>query len=179
MEPIIRRIVDHDTQALASIHAASWRSAYRGMLQDSFLDQDLLRNRLSLWGKRLAPIPHGHFGYLALQAGTPIGFAFAFGAHDPHWGTQIDNLHVLPDFTGRGIGRQLLRSLAEQAFATHPDTGMYLWVYEQNARARRFYAGLGGEPVERAIIQAPGGGPVAEWRYVWQHATSLVQALRD
>jgi ribosomal protein S18 acetylase RimI-like enzyme len=178
MNPIIRPINGNDIAAVASVHAASWRSAYRGILRDDFLDGDLDSNRVSLWEKRLSPLPPEHFGYLALEAEQPIGFAFAFGAHDPQWGTQIDNLHVLPRFKSRGLGRRLLAELCEHARAAHPHAGLYLWVYEQNTAARGFYESLGSEPVERVVIQAPGGGEVAEWRYAWPTATRALEALK-
>lgn len=178
MAPAIRQITTEDTHALASVHACSWRSAYRGMLQDDFLDGDLVQNRLSLWARRLNPMPKGHFGYIAHAANEPIGFAFAFGAHDADWGTQIDNLHVVPPWRGRGIGKRLLRELVMRAHTAYPNAGMYLWVYEHNANARRFYEALGGEPVERKVIEPPGGGQVAEWRYVWRNATSLLTEVQ-
>ena len=177
MEPIIRRVRAQDAFVLASIHAASWRSAYRGMLRDDFLDGDLIQNRLSLWTKRLTPIPPGHFGCVAHKADEPAGFAFAFGAHDPEWGTQVDNLHVLPKERGRGLGKQLLLDLVMQANLTYPGVGLYLWVYESNHSARRFYDTLQGQAVERAVIEAPGGGAVAEWRYVWRQPKALIEAL--
>jgi ribosomal protein S18 acetylase RimI-like enzyme len=178
VEEAIRQISDQDALALASIHAASWQSSYRGIFQDTFLDSHLLENRLALWNSRLNPIAKGHFGYLATAAETPIGFGFAFGGHDPYWGTQIDNLHVVPDLKGRGIGKRLLLYLGEHAQAAYPNAGLYLWVYERNTNARRFYERLGGEPVERAIIEPPGGGEVAEWRYAWRETTSLLETLR-
>jgi ribosomal protein S18 acetylase RimI-like enzyme len=52
-----------------------------------------------------------------------------------------------------------------------------LWVYEQNAAALAFYERLGGERAERAVIDAPGGGEVAEWRYVWPNAKRVLEAL--
>ena len=177
VKPTIRRVDAQDAYALASIHAASWRSAYRGMLRDDFLDGDLVRNRLALWTKRLGPVPEGHFGYVAHTADEPTGFAFAFGAHDPEWGTQIDNLHVLPSERGRGLGKQLLLNLVTQASLTYPDEGLYLWVYEKNDNARRFYEALHGEAVGRVVIEAPGGGELAEWRYVWRQARSLLGAI--
>jgi len=178
MIPVIRRVTPEDTHALASVHATSWRSAYRGMLQDAFLDGDLVQNRLTLWTKRLNPLPAGHFGYLALAPSEPIGFAFAFGAHDARWGTQIDNLHVIPELHGQGIGKRLLRELVMHAHAAYPNAGLFLWVYEQNAKARRFYDALEGEPVEHKVIDPPGGGLVTEWRYVWRNAKSLLTAIQ-
>jgi ribosomal protein S18 acetylase RimI-like enzyme len=174
----IRPINSNDVVAVATVHATSWRSAYRGILRDEFLDGDLASDRLSLWEKRLSPLPQLHFGYLAFEAEQPVGFAFAFGAHDLRWGTLVDNLHVLPRCKGRGLGKQLLVNLCEHADATHPHAGLYLWVYEQNTAACGFYKSLGGEPVERAVIQAPGGGEVAEWRYAWPSAKLLLEALK-
>jgi ribosomal protein S18 acetylase RimI-like enzyme len=174
---IIRPIDSNDVVAVASVHAASWRSAYRGILRDEFLDGDLVADRVALWAKRLSPLPQENFGYLAFEAEQPIGFAFAFGVHDPHWGTLVDNLHVLPRLKGRGLGKRLLVNLCERANAAHPNAGLYLWVYERNTAARGFYETLGGEPVERAVIQAPGGGEVAEWRYAWPSAKRGLEAL--
>jgi GNAT superfamily N-acetyltransferase len=175
---IIRLIDSKDVAAVASVHAASWRAAYRGMLREDFLNGDLDANRAELWKKRLTPLPQEHFGFLAIEAQRPIGFSFAFGAHDARWGTLVDNLHVLPEFKGRGLGRRLLTHLCEQAHAAHPDIGLYLWVYEQNSAARAFYDRLGGECAERAVIEAPGGGEVAEWRYVWPNAKRVLAALK-
>jgi GNAT superfamily N-acetyltransferase len=178
MNPIIRLINSNDVAAIAAVHAASWRSAYRGMLREDFLNGDLESNRVTLWEKRLSPLPSEHFGCLAIYDREPIGFAFAFAAYDPHWGTQVDNLHVLPAFKGRGLGKGLLANLCEYAHAAHPHIGVYLWVYEKNLAARAFYESLGGKPVERTVVQAPGGGEVAEWRYAWPSAMRILEVLK-
>ena len=177
MNPIIRPINSNDIAAVAAVHAASWRSAYRGILRDDFLDGDLDADRVSLWKKRLSPLPQEHFGYLAFEAEQPIGFAFAFSAHDLVWGTLVDNLHVLPHVKGCGLGRRLLAELCAHAHAAHPAAGLFLWVYEQNTAARAFYERFGSEPVERAVIDAPGGGEVAAWRYAWPSANRALEAL--
>ncbi len=45
----------------------------------------------------------------------------------------IDQLYVLPDAQGRGIGGELLE-IAQEAFPV-----LSLWTFQRNARARRFY----------------------------------------
>ena len=178
MQALLRPLAESDIEVVARIHAASWRSAYRGMLQDEFLDGDLEANRAVLWTKRLSPMPRGHFGYLASYKNQPVGFAFAFGEHDTQWGTQVDNLHVLQEFRCRGIGSMLLASVAAQAVETHGHLGIYLWVYERNLAARKYYEGIGAVAVERAVITPPGGGMVSEWRYTWPSAAALLSALK-
>jgi GNAT superfamily N-acetyltransferase len=178
MRILLRQIRTADAETVATIHATSWRSAYRGILRNEFLDEELLSNRLALWTKRLSPILPSHFGFLATVGPQDVGFAFAFGANDPYWGTQVDNLHVLPALTGQGIGRCLLASLCTEAERLHPNIGVYLWVYEQNTPAQRFYERFGAISTERAVIPAPGGGEVGELRYCWQSPTHALQGLK-
>ena len=56
--------------------------------------------------------------------------------------------------------------------------GLYLWVYELNTRTRAYYERLGAQPIERAVIPAPGGGTVSEWRYVWPDVEVLHAATQ-
>ena len=56
----------------------------------------------------------------------------------------LDDLYVVPDAAGQGIGSALL----EIAKVCRP-RGFGLWVFESNAPARRFYAGHGLHEVER------------------------------
>jgi GNAT superfamily N-acetyltransferase len=171
-------MTEADADVVAALHVASWRSAYRGVLRDELLDGDMMPFRLGFWRARLGGPGARQFGWLALAEGEPVGFAFALGGADPAWGTQIDNLHVLPAHKRRGIGRRLLAEVGAWYLASAPGEGLFLWVYEQNAAARRFYERLGAAAVERMVIDAPGGGQVAEWRYAWPSSAALLDALR-
>ena len=72
------------------------------------------------------------------------GFACAYLEADPEWGCLLDNLHVVPDLKGKGLGRQLMTAVAEQVWRSNPHGRLHLWAYEQNLAARRFYERLGG-----------------------------------
>lgn len=178
MNASIRTVTASDVDALASMHAESWRSAYRGILSDAFLDAGLIENRKVLWNKRLSPQPSGHFGFVASVNGKNVGFAYAFGAYDEKWGTQLDNLHVMPEFKGQGIGSKLLTAVVKHLAAQDYPTGLFLWVYEQNLSARAFYESLGAVPIERIEIAAPDKSLVAEWRYAWDRSSLLLERLR-
>ncbi len=58
--------------------------------------------------------------------------------------TWLDDLYVLPDAQGRGVGTALL----DRVLAEHPD-GVGLWVFESNRPARDFYARHGFVALER------------------------------
>lgn len=164
----IREIVASDLEAIARLHALSWQASYRGMLRDSYLDGPIFEERLASWNQRLLNPRSGDIGLLAISETKPIGFTFACVAHDARWGTFLENLHVMPEERGKGVGTKLLRALTNSLLHQGYEEGMYLWVFEANHRARQFYERLGAKAIERAVINAPGGGMVAEWRYAWE-----------
>ena len=50
-----------DAQAIAELHAESWRYAYRGALSDEYLSVDIIADRLKLWQHRLSePLDNQH-----------------------------------------------------------------------------------------------------------------------
>jgi len=173
----LRPIASSDVDAVAQLHASSWRSAYRGILSDAYLDGDLLGDRMAVWDRRLAQLSPQRYGFLALHDQEPIGFSFAFISDDKEWGTRLDNLHVLPSARGSGIGRALMGKIGHAALEHAPSKGVYLWVYEQNQTARGFYERLQAKPVERVVVAAPDGKQIPEWRYVWNDPALLLKAL--
>jgi hypothetical protein len=52
---VFRTATAEDSAAVAALHTASWRSAYRGMLPDRYLDVAIDDERAQLWQARLAP----------------------------------------------------------------------------------------------------------------------------
>ena len=178
-EIAIRPIVAADAITVADLHATSWRDAYRGMLRDEYLDADVAGDRRRVWTSRLGDRVHSEFGFIAEAAGDAVGFVFLCGRADDAWGTLVDNLHVSPGLKGRGIGRRLLEAAANETQRRFPDDGIYLFVFEANAAARRFYASVGGREVERAAVEPPGGGSQVHWRVVWDNAERLLAYVRS
>jgi GNAT superfamily N-acetyltransferase len=160
---------ENDADAIAALHAASWRSAYRGILPDVFLDGDVVANRQHVWRQRLrAPLPN-QVVVKALRDGTLCGFACTYLDADPQWGALLDNLHVSPSGTGLGVGAQLLADARARAHASRRGSPLHLWVFEANTRARRFYDRHGGHVTEHAIVEVLPGISVPELRYVFPH----------
>jgi GNAT superfamily N-acetyltransferase len=167
---ILRLATSADAEAIAHLHAESWRTAYRGMYRDEFLDGDVVTNRIDVWAKRFAAPPENQHVLLAVDGADLLGFACSYGNSDERWGTLLDNLHVRRDQQGQGLGRKLLAASAAWSKEQYPDALFHLWVLDGNAKARRFYESLGGRPVESKVSVPPGGGSVLGWRYVWQGA---------
>jgi GNAT superfamily N-acetyltransferase len=163
-----------DAVAIAQLHTRSWQTAYRGILSDDFLQGPLPENRRALWHTRLAESERAdQFVLVDEQSGALRGFACAFLEADPEWGCLLDNLHVVPDLKGTGLGRQLMAAVAERVWRSNPLGRLHLWVYEQNLAARRFYERLGGALTERHAELAPDGTEVNVIRYCWSELCGL------
>lgn len=177
-EIAIRPIVAADAVTVADLHAVSWRSAYRGMLRNEYLDGDIATERRAVWTGRLGAPIDASYGFIAEAETGPVGFVYMLGRDDA-WGTLVDNLHVLPGLKGRGIGRRLLEAAALETRRRYPREGVHLFVFEANVAARRFYASVGGREVERAAVEPPGGGSQVHWRVVWDDADRLLASVRS
>lgn len=156
-----------DASAIATLHAASWRAAYRGILPDTFLDRDVAENRQQHWEARMrAPLPT-QVVLKAVAGDVLVGFACSFLDADEVWGTLLDNLHVAPHMTGAGIGAQLLDATITSVGGVTAHGRLHLWVFSANHRARRFYERHGGTAVEEHIVEVLPGISAASVRYAW------------
>ncbi|MGH8932519.1 MAG: GNAT family N-acetyltransferase [Egibacteraceae bacterium] len=170
-----------DADAIARLHADSWRRHYRGAYSDAFLDGDVLADRLAVWTGRLRKPDPRRSTLLAEEGGDLVSFAHTAFDDDPMWGALLDNLHVAHPRQRRGVGARML-ALTAQAVAKQ-GTGLYLWVLEQNRDAQAFYEACGGREVERSVVSPPGGvasrlnGSPVMLRYAWPDPGAL-QRLR-
>jgi ribosomal protein S18 acetylase RimI-like enzyme len=164
-----------DAQAIAQLHARSWRESYRGSFHDSFLDGDLTGERLRVWSERLEHPKPNQMVCLAVDGAAVAGFICAYGAHDERWGSLIDNLHVAGEYKRSGIGAALMRQAGDWLAPRHPEP-VYLLVLEANASARRFYERLGGRNAEVFSNQTHGGAVVQSCRYTWPRPAALSAA---
>ena len=84
----------------------------------------------------------------------PVGFALFFHTFSTFLGSPslyLEDLFVLPEWRGRGLGRQLLSYLAR--IALERDCGRLEWaVLDWNEPSIRFYKGLGAIPQDEWTV---------------------------
>jgi GNAT superfamily N-acetyltransferase len=157
-----------DLEPIALLHAQSWRSTYRGIVPDEFLDRRADSDRREFWTTRFSSTaPERRLLLQALGAGSLLGFVSVLLDAEPKWGARLDSLHVSPDSKGSGVGHRLFQAAREWIARAAPGTAMHLWCVERNAVARRFYERQGGAIVEAANRPFAGQASVAELRYWW------------
>jgi GNAT superfamily N-acetyltransferase len=127
----IRHATRDDARAIATVQVAGWRAAYRGIVPDAVLDELSVEGRTEKWVEILGS---GSLVLVAEDGGEVVGWTAAWLAEG-----EIKGLYVLPDRLRRGIGTALLRAAHQQLAAAGREEAV-LWVFEQNAPARAFYA---------------------------------------
>ncbi len=144
------------------------------MMRDSFLDGDLVQDRLDVWCARLnTPAPNQHI-VVTEEDGALYGFICVYGDDDSEWGSLIDNLHVRQAHQKRGTGRTLMGEAAAWLDLRYPGFGVYLWVMQANINAQQFYERLGGTNREAAVTENATRGDAHVFRYAWDGPGALL-----
>ncbi|MEW1954039.1 GNAT family N-acetyltransferase [Terrabacter sp. NPDC080008] len=129
-----------DCDELGRVHMAVWRDAYAGIMPADYLAGLSDERSAENWRRQLSA-PEWREGQTLLvvdPSGALAGFAGAGPSRDEDaptdWELYVVNL--LPHARGTGVADRLLDELVGDRDAT-------LWVVEDNARARAFYARRG------------------------------------
>ena len=174
----VREATEADLPGIAGVLIDTWRATYRGMVPDSYLDgmdhgQHIERGRRRLleggpgrstWVAEVDGQVNGEFD------GDAVGNIVAIASGGPErkgradYPAELYAIYSLPAYQGRGIGRRLVRGVADR-LAAAGFTSMIIWVLAANP-ARRFYESLGGRLVDEAEIEI-GGVTLPEVAYAW------------
>lgn len=105
------------------------------------------------------------WAWAVLVDGTPVGFALVTGMTSGDGQMQI---RLRPDMRGRGVGREVLRQLAEHHFASHADLIRLVGeTHEHNIPMQRAFnaAGFRMEARYRASMSSGDGSLASRWGY--------------
>ena len=143
--------------------------AYADVFPAEFLHKRLPGNLRKHWsGVEIT----GEDLVLIAEDQAPVGFVAVWCRPSPF----IDNLHVQPAQRSRGIGSALLAAAAERLNGRGHKSA-YLWVFESNSGAIRFYERLGGlqkQRAERTVF----GYKVMSRRIEWHDLAVISEAVR-
>lgn len=140
----IRRASVSDVESLSKVHTDSWRSAYRGLVPETYLAKIDPGRLAECFRKNLSTNSEEMF--LVEQETSVIGFLGLGVCRDLDCDQvqtgEIYGIYLHPDHWRKGIGRLLcqkgLRVLESQGYSN-----VVLWVLEGNQQARGFYEAMG------------------------------------
>ena len=155
-----------DAPAIASVHVAAWRSTYRGLISDEFLDSLDEVTYTQRWGRTLAE--GSSRVYVASDGPEVVGFASGGRerAGEGGFAGELYAIYVLRDAQGQGHGRRLVEAVVAGLRELGLEN-MIVWVLRDNAGARRFYERLGGLFVREQPITL-GSALLQEVSYGWR-----------
>jgi GNAT superfamily N-acetyltransferase len=137
----IRQATPADAEAIVRMHTAAHEECYAHLLPSTFFagSRESIGERIDQRGPYLASkdprlVAHD-------ESGEVVGLADAGPARDPDLVgiPELYRIYTLSRTYGSGLGSQLLQ-------AAIGDTPAYLWVLEENQRARAFYRKSGFSP---------------------------------
>lgn len=140
----IRRATPEDADAMAILHVASWRAAYRGLVPDAFLDSLEVDRRAQRFREALSA--QAEETYLAEEDGELLGILTIGGCRDedvePEITGEIWGIYLAPQHWRKGTGSRLCQ-YGERLLSQRGYRIATLWVFAGNAQARRFYEAMG------------------------------------
>ncbi|RJQ57792.1 MAG: GNAT family N-acetyltransferase [Desulfobacteraceae bacterium] len=163
-DTLIRSAHPGDAEAIARIYVDTWRSTYRNILPQGYLE-GMRYDRAALSIQQGLIDPQNHF-LVAEEAQGAVGY-IAGGVErtqDPVYGGEVYEFYLLPAFQRRGLGRRLLSALAHQ-LENRSLHSMMVWVLAANPN-RRFYEKTGGLYIRTRSISFAGLNLMAD-AYGW------------
>lgn len=119
-----------DIEQVRQVYILGWQNAFRGIVPQTYLDT----MNLADW----APPLNG--AYVLTDGKNILGTSSIAPARDSAfdgWG-EIISIFILPHLIGKGYGHQLFTFVRDKLIEQHY-ANLYLTVFEDNHRARKFY----------------------------------------
>jgi ribosomal protein S18 acetylase RimI-like enzyme len=169
MRMVIRRATAEDSGAIARVQVDTWRTTYREIVPQSFLDAMEIVPRAEYWrGHVAAGTSHV---LVAERNGKVCGFISGCPLREPlsdfdgESVAEIAAIYIEFEAQARGYGRAMVQRLAQDLMRDGLKSAV-VWVLERNP-ACGFYGRLGGELVARKVITI-GGVDLIEVAYGWK-----------
>ena len=135
---MIRNAEKEDVRQIAEILVEDWQKAYRGIMDDAFLDSMSVDERYEIEGRRYQKY------IVAADDSEILGYAWLEASEEEPADCEVIALYVRYSKRNNGIGKLLLQ-YAENAFRESGKKKMILWCLKENEASRRFYEKAGGE----------------------------------
>ncbi len=164
-----------DAKGIAKVHVDSWKTTYRNIIPNEFLEKLSYVQREKLWEHNLSKVED--YVVVAENAnGEIIGFADG-GKRErnqvDHSG-DLTSIYLLEEYQGKGVGKQLMKQLFLQ-FQKWGYNRVFVEVLEDN-KTRFFYEYYGAELLKTDKITFS-GTELNLLIYEWENVTEVLSKL--
>ena len=161
---MIRQAREEDVMQIAEIMVEDWQRAYRGIMDDDYLDSLNPEQRYQIEIRR-----YGKYT-VAVENDEVLGYAWNEMTEDEEADCEIIALYVRYQKRNRGIGKALMQNSMD-GFRKAGKKSMIIWCLRDNHESRKFYEKMGG-PVYRDGTHRWGDRDYDMISYIYQLAGS-------
>ncbi|MDK7669328.1 GNAT family N-acetyltransferase [Cytobacillus oceanisediminis] len=166
----IRKAVLNDAKGIAKVHVDSWRTTYKNIISDEFLNNLSYQRREELW---INNIPKGNVFVAENDNGEIVGFSSGgierSGKYKEYQG-ELSSIYILKEFQGQGIGKALTNPVIKEIEKLGINS-MLVFVLEEND-SRFFYETIGGMIIDKIEVEIA-GKKLKELVYGWDNIRTL------
>ncbi len=149
---MIREATIADAEGIAKVHVDCWRTTYKDIISEQFLENLSYEQRTKLWVNNISSEENSVF-VVENKDGSIIGFTDGSsvkpGEYQGYDG-DITSIYILEEHQGLGIGKKLMESLFAE-FRRLKYRSVIVKVLEENAFCQ-FYEAMGAKIVDSTII---------------------------
>ena len=147
----IRNAVLSDAKGIAKVHVDCWKTTYKNIISDQYLNKLTYASREQLWENN---IPNGGVYVAENKEGEIVGFSSGgierTGNYNGFEG-ELYAIYILKDYQGNGIGKALVKPIIKEITELGLNS-MLVLVLEDNI-SRLFYESLGGKKIATVEVE--------------------------
>ncbi len=146
---MIRYYEEKDIEQVAKIITDDWKIAYRGIIDDEYLDSLNYKDR----EERIRSKYQKQKSIVYVEEGVVKGYSrFGINRDEEKNLGELYALYIKPDERGKGIGGRLLKETA-RILKKRGYKEMILWCLEKNKNGRSFYEKMEGKLYNKRNIE--------------------------
>lgn len=163
---LIRRANPQDAASIAKVHVDSWRTTYRGIVPDSYLERLSYGRREAVWKQILSHQTDEGVFVAEVEGHGIVGFSSGGKERSGNstYHGELYAMYVLKGFQGNGIGRALTNAVVKH-LSENGYNSMLVWVLADNP-SRGYYEHVGGKKLTDKIEEM-NGKHLTETSYGW------------
>ncbi|MCM1991885.1 GNAT family N-acetyltransferase [Oceanirhabdus seepicola] len=169
---MIRKYKDEDYIEVTKVHVDSWKTTYRGIVPDEYLENMTYESR---YDRNRQFMASGNVSGLVFENKDKnlVGFAKYGSSREDicnkggeKYDGELYGIYFLKEAQGQGYGKQLLNKVREE-LKERGFKNMILWALEEN-NACGFYKAMGGEKLSEEKWLEYGGKKVKAVAFGWK-----------
>ncbi|ATP41027.1 GNAT family N-acetyltransferase [Solibacillus sp. R5-41] len=166
----IRKAVLSDAKGIAKVHVDCWKTTYKNIISDQYLNKLTYESREQLWENN---IPNGGVFVAENKEGEIVGFSSGgierSGNYKGFEG-ELYAIYILKEYQGNGIGKALVKPIIKEITELGLNS-MLVLVLEDNI-SRLFYESLGGKKIDTVEVEIS-EKKLSELVYGWEDIRNI------